>query len=89
MKLNWLQDTFIFNIFCKIFFNLSDEFKAEMMSKIKELDAFATARPDLSDRLFVNFLFKFARSVNNDLTFSLGDDSPFSPVKPFSFNPLK
>jgi hypothetical protein len=78
---NWLQDSFIFNIFCKIFFNLSAEFMAEMLSKIKELDSFATSRPNLSDRLFVNFLFKFARSVNNDLTFSLGKDTTFEPPR--------
>lgn len=78
---NWIQDEFILKLFIMVFFNLSPGFMEKVIACIKGLEIIAKNDGTNTDLMFVNFLFKFARSDAPELKRPWGADPTFTPPK--------
>ena len=75
----FVKDEFMLTIFAVLYHSLSENFLTEVISCVKSLDAHPSKKESNANRLFMRFLFEYARHHDPSKSEPWGPDPSFTP----------
>ncbi len=78
----FVKDEFMLSIFAVLYHSLTGDFLTEVLGCVKKLDRHPSSKQSNANRLFMKFLFEYARCHDPSKSEPWGPDPTFTPKPP-------